>query len=61
MNTEQSTGIYLHQQSIAHAAYYKAEKRGFSPGFDEQDWAEAETELLSRIFGGAESSLAFDL
>jgi len=32
-------------QRIAVAAYYRAEKRGFTPGGAEQDWLEAEREL----------------
>jgi hypothetical protein len=35
----------LRQQYIAEAAYYKAEKRGFAPGFEQQDWSEAESEI----------------
>lgn len=30
---------------IAEAAYYRAEKRGFAPGFDFLDWLEAEKEI----------------
>lgn len=30
---------------IRDAAYYKAEKRGFAPGHETQDWAEAEREI----------------
>jgi hypothetical protein len=30
---------------IAEAAYYKSEKRGFEPGYEEQDWMEAEREI----------------
>jgi hypothetical protein len=30
---------------IAEAAYYRAEKRGFAPGAEEQDWCEAEREV----------------
>lgn len=40
--TEELTG---RQQQIAEAAYYKAEKRGFAPGQEEQDWFEAEAEI----------------
>ena len=29
---------------ITEAAYYKAEARGFEPGYEEQDWIEAEKE-----------------
>ena len=32
---------------IAEAAYYKAEKRDFVPGFEELDWLEAEQEIAS--------------
>jgi len=31
---------------IAELAYYKAEKRGFEPGHELEDWLEAEQELL---------------
>lgn len=37
---------------VAEAAYFIAEKRGFTPGRAEQDWAEAERQvaaLLSRL------------
>ncbi len=30
---------------IAVAAYYRAEKRGFAPGGEMQDWIEAEAEI----------------
>lgn len=30
---------------IAEAAYYRAEKRGFAPGGEDQDWLEAEAEI----------------
>jgi hypothetical protein len=30
---------------IEKAAYYKAEARNFAPGFEAQDWAEAEREV----------------
>ena len=33
---------------IQEAAYYKAAARGFSPGYEEQDWLEAEASVLSR-------------
>ena len=36
---------------IARAAYFRAEKRGFAPGGELQDWIEAEAELL-RLTGG---------
>ncbi len=36
---------------IAVAAYHKAEKRGFAPGGDMQDWDEAEKEVDKLIYG----------
>ena len=34
---------------IAEAAYYRAEKRGFIPGSEEQDWCEAEREVRASL------------
>ena len=34
-------------QKIAEAAYYRAEKRGFVPGYEIEDWLEAEKEVKS--------------
>lgn len=34
---------------IAEAAYYKAERRGFAPGYEEEDWFEAEREIDVRL------------
>ena len=38
------------QAMIAQAAYYRAEKRGFAPGHDLDDWLEAEAliEIMAR-------------
>ena len=36
---------------IVVAAYHKAEKRGFAPGHELQDWAEAEKEIDKLVFG----------
>lgn len=33
---------------VAECAYYKAEQRGFLPGYEEQDWIEAEHEMLNK-------------
>jgi hypothetical protein len=41
---------------IAEAAYYRAERRGFTPGYEEEDWIAAERE----IDGGAEAFHAED-
>ncbi len=37
------------RQRIAKAAYYKAEKRGFTPGQEQDDWVEAEKEIQNTI------------
>ena len=31
------------------AAYYRAERRGFAPGGEVEDWIEAEREVAARI------------
>ncbi|MCX7142881.1 MAG: DUF2934 domain-containing protein [Proteobacteria bacterium] len=36
---------------IEQAAYFRAEKRGFAPGSELEDWFEAEAEVLLRIGG----------
>jgi hypothetical protein len=30
---------------IEEAAYYRAEKRGFEPGYEQEDWAQSEKEI----------------
>ena len=35
------------KEMIAEAAYYKSMQRGFIPGFEEDDWIKAESELSS--------------
>jgi hypothetical protein len=37
---------------VARAAYFRAEKRGFAPGGEQQDWVDAEAEVL-RLIGSA--------
>ncbi len=39
-------------QMIAEAAYYLAERRGFAPGFELEDWLAAEREILAQASGG---------
>jgi Protein of unknown function (DUF2934) len=34
---------------IAEAAYYRAQKRGFTPGLEAQDWVDAEAEVMERV------------
>jgi sterol desaturase/sphingolipid hydroxylase (fatty acid hydroxylase superfamily) len=36
---------------IAEAAYYKAEKRNFYPGYEIRDWLEAKKEIFRQIYG----------
>jgi hypothetical protein len=37
---------------IAEAAYFRAEKRGFAPGCETEDWLAAEAEVDSRLLHG---------
>ncbi len=39
--------------AIAEAAYYRAEKRGFEPGYEVSDWVEAEQEIQSKRTSGS--------
>ena len=41
---------------IAEAAYYNAERRGFTPGRELDDWLAAEAELIARLGLETESS-----
>lgn len=34
---------------IAETAYYKAQQRGFQPGYEQRDWLEAEAEVMNRL------------
>lgn len=36
-------------EMVCEAAYYRAEKRGFAPGLEADDWAQAEAEVLERM------------
>ena len=38
------------QRLVAEAAYYRAQRRGFTPGYELQDWVEAEVEV-KRLIG----------
>jgi hypothetical protein len=40
------------EKLIAQAAYFRAEKRGFAPGYELEDWVQAEAEVL-RLIGCA--------
>jgi hypothetical protein len=37
--------------SIAEAAYFIAERRGFAPGHELEDWLQAENEVDARLSG----------
>ena len=37
---------------IAEAAYYRAKRRGFAPGYEVEDWIQAEAEVRERIGTG---------
>ena len=34
---------------IAEAAYYRAQERGFKPGYELEDWVQAEAEVRRRL------------
>jgi hypothetical protein len=36
-------------EMIKQAAYFRAEKRGFAPGLEADDWQQAEAEVLSKF------------
>jgi len=36
-------------EMISQAAYYRAEKRGFQPGLEAEDWEQAEAEVRARL------------
>ena len=36
-------------EMISEAAYYRAEKRGFMPGLEHEDWLQAEAEVMERL------------
>jgi len=37
---------------IAEAAYYRAKERGFKPGYELEDWVQAEAEVRQRLGAG---------
>jgi len=37
------------RQMISEAAYYLAERRGFVPGLEGEDWRQAEKDVLARL------------
>lgn len=49
-NTPTELSINL-DAMIAEAAYYKAEKRNFYPGYEIRDWLEAKKEIFRQVYG----------
>jgi Protein of unknown function (DUF2934) len=45
----QAKGASAHQEAIAIAAYYLAEKRGFDPQFDLENWLSAKEQVSGQI------------
>ncbi len=43
----------LRRGMIAQAAYYRAERRGFEPGHEAEDWFAAESEVDAALMLGA--------
>jgi DUF2934 family protein len=39
-------------EMIAEAAYFRAQKRGFTPGLEADDWVQAEAEVMERVRKG---------
>jgi hypothetical protein len=42
---------------IAEAAFFRAEKRGFAPGHEIEDWLAAESEVDAKLMHAVESGL----
>ena len=51
-----SDSVALHTM-IAEAAYYRAERRGFAPGYELEDWLQSEAELRTRAANLSETGL----
>jgi hypothetical protein len=47
-------------RKISEAAYYRAERRGFDPGHDLEDWFEAEREIERALESGESPRLRED-
>jgi len=52
----------VRHEMVATAAYYRAERRGFAPGHELDDWLAAETEIETRLrenaWGASEHGVA---
>ena len=51
--TVTSVTVEVRRATIAQAAYFHAERRGFAPGGEEQDWLKAEAEVDALLKGAA--------
>jgi len=51
--TATSVTVETRRAMIAQAAYFHAERRGFAPGGEEQDWLKAEAEIAALLEGAA--------
>jgi hypothetical protein len=46
--------VMHHEERLRHiseAAYYLAERRGFAPGFEHDDWVQAESDVSEKLKG----------
>jgi hypothetical protein len=50
-------GLDVRRAMIAEAAYYRAERRGFKPGHELEDWLAAEAEIRSLWTGALEEGI----
>ena len=48
---KQHLSLDVLETMIAEAAYYKAEKRNFYPGYEIRDWLEAKREIIKQVYG----------
>ena len=50
--------VHEKRHMVAMAAYFRAERRGFAPGHEVEDWAAAEAEIEARLAGVPEKKPA---
>jgi hypothetical protein len=58
-NSSQRAVPYYHEDrhaSMAEAAYFRSEHRGFTPGHELEDWLAAEEEVDQRLIGEGRAS-----
>jgi len=54
-NFSQFVGPEQRAALIAEAAFFRAEKRGFAPGYEVEDWLAAESEVDAKLMQAVES------